>query len=167
MGKLSSDLTDIKVCFKQKPYIEKAISDDPCLFINHSEYRGIADYQNVLNTDDYQKLAKAMDSTNDHAQCLIMCPDEVNRDLTEFAMGLASESGEFADEIRKHVFQGHRLDYQHLAEELGDIAWFLAMAANTLGYSLSDIFRMNIEKLIKRYPEGFDPERSVNRYEAQ
>lgn len=110
-----------------------------------------------------KKLAKAMDSTNDHTQCLITSRDEFNRDLTEFAMGLASESGEFADEIRKHIFQGHGLNYQHLAEELGDIAWFLAMAANALGYNLSDIFRMNIEKLIERYPEGFDPEKSVNR----
>lgn len=163
MGELGSDLTNVKIYCKQKPHVEKA-QDDSYIFLEYPEYFNHEPYRrDVHAANEYQKLAKAIDSTNDHTQCLITSCDKINRDLTEFAMGLTSESGEFADEIRKHIFQGHELLYKHLAEELGDIAWFLAMAADALGYSLSDIFCMNIEKLIKRYPEGFDPERSVNR----
>lgn len=165
MGELSGDLTDIVIYYKRKPYIEK-VQDYQYTFVQHSEYFN-HDHEgyrrNVCYANDYQKLVKVMESANDHEQCRIRARDDHDRNLVEFAMGLSSETGEFEDEIRKHIFQGHGLDYAHLAEELGDIAWFLAMAAHELGYSLSDIFRMNIEKLIKRYPEGFDPERSVNR----
>lgn len=163
MAELGRDVTDITIHYKQKPYIEK-VQDYPYTFAEHTEYFNHESCRrNVCYTDDYQKLVETMESANDHRQCRIRACDDHDRNLVEFAMGLSSESGEFADEIRKHIFQGHGLDYTHLAEELGDVAWFLAMAANALGYSLSDIFRMNIEKLIKRYPEGFDPERSVNR----
>lgn len=162
MGELSSKITDVTIRYKQKPFIEQ-VKKDQYIFAEHLEYCEDARYRNVCSTDDYQKLAAFMDSTNDHAQCRVMASSEVDRDLIEVAMGLTSESGEFANEIRKYIFQGHDVNPKHLAEELGDISWFLAMAAKMLGYDLSDIFRMNIEKLIKRYPEGFDPKRSVNR----
>lgn len=92
-----------------------------------------------------------------------------NNDLTECqalqdgVMGLNGESGECIDIVKKHLFQGHDLDEKHLAEELGDVAWYLAYTANTIGYSLNDIFQMNIDKLKKRYPNGFNEEDSVNR----
>ena len=58
------------------------------------------------------------------------------------ALGLCGEAGEVADIIKKATFQGHKLDTEHIAEELGDVAW-------------------------KRYPEGFDCERSVHRPEYE
>ena len=78
-------------------------------------------------------------------------------------MGLAGEAGEAIDILKKHMFQGHDLDKKHLAEELGDVAWYLAVSANAIEYDLSDIFKMNIEKLKKRYPCSFEPGRSINR----
>ena len=78
-------------------------------------------------------------------------------------MGLNGEAGEAIDILKKFLFQGHDLDTQHLAKELGDVAWYLAVSADALGYSLEDIFKMNIEKLRARYPDGFDPELSKNR----
>lgn len=83
--------------------------------------------------------------------------------LTEGLMGLCGESGECIDILKKSTFQGHPLDRLHLAEELGDVAWYLAVSAAALGFNLDEIFRMNINKLKKRYPDGFDAERSVNR----
>jgi NTP pyrophosphatase (non-canonical NTP hydrolase) len=59
--------------------------------------------------------------------------------------------------------QGHELDRDHLIKELGDIAWYLAETAYALDIPLEDVFRGNIEKLAKRYPEGFRTYRSVNR----
>ena len=53
------------------------------------------------------------------------------------------------------------------AEELGDVAWYLAISANAIGYDLDTIFEMNVSKLMKRYPEGFDPEKSIHRPEYE
>ena len=83
--------------------------------------------------------------------------------LMNGALGLSGESGEVADIVKKATFQGHNLDKTHLAEELGDVAWYLAVAAEAIGYELDTIFKLNVEKLRQRYPEGFDKNRSVNR----
>lgn len=79
------------------------------------------------------------------------------------ALGLTGESGEVADIMKKAAFQGHELDVEHLAKELGDICWYLAETATAIGYALEDIMQMNIDKLKKRYPDGFSAERSQNR----
>ena len=78
-------------------------------------------------------------------------------------MGLNGEAGEAIDIMKKFLFQGHELDKKHLAKELGDVAWYLAVTADALGYYLEDIFQMNIDKLKARYPNGFDPELSKRR----
>lgn len=83
--------------------------------------------------------------------------------LTEGLMGLNGESGEAMDILKKALFQGHKLDREHLARELGDVAWYLVLAADSIGYSLEDVCRMNIEKLQGRYPDGFDSEKSIHR----
>lgn len=54
-------------------------------------------------------------------------------------LGLVGETGECADIIKKHMFQGHELDEQHLAKELGDICWYLALTSDALGYDLETI----------------------------
>lgn len=86
-------------------------------------------------------------------------------DIGECALGLCGESGEVADLVKKHLYQGHPLNKERIAEELGDVAWYLAVMAKAIGYDLEDIFKMNVEKLWKRYPDGFSAERSVNREE--
>ena len=78
-------------------------------------------------------------------------------------MGLCGEAGEAMDILKKFLFQGHSLDKNHLAKELGDVAWYLAVSANAIGYDLDTIFKMNVEKLRARYPDGFNSELSVNR----
>ena len=83
--------------------------------------------------------------------------------LINGVMGLCGESGEVIDIVKKHLAQGHELDKEKLAKELGDIAWYLAEAATALDLNLEDIFQANIEKLKKRYPEGFEKEKSINR----
>lgn len=80
-------------------------------------------------------------------------------------MGLNGESGEAIDILKKHLFQGHELDKEHIAKELGDIAWYLAVSADAIGYDLETILQMNVDKLKKRYPDGFKKELSINRDE--
>lgn len=91
-------------------------------------------------------------------------PKLTERDvLINSVMGLCGESGEAIDIVKKWLAQGHSLDREHLAGELGDVAWYLAEAATALGMPLEDILRANLEKLERRYPGGFSAERSVGR----
>lgn len=83
--------------------------------------------------------------------------------LTNGVLGLSGESGECADLVKKHLFQGHELDAEKLANELGDVAWYLAVASYAIGYSLEAVLQMNVDKLRKRYPDGFSEERSIHR----
>ena len=88
-----------------------------------------------------------------------------NELLLNSALGLCGESGEVADIVKKHRFQGHDIDIEHIAKELGDVAWYLAVGAYAIGLDLESIFRMNIEKLKARYPDGFSADRSLHRAE--
>lgn len=83
--------------------------------------------------------------------------------LINGVMGLCGESGEAIDLVKKHLSQGHPLDREKLAKELGDVAWYLAETAYAIGYDLETVLQGNIEKLKSRYPEGFDCERSIRR----
>ena len=85
--------------------------------------------------------------------------------LTNGVLGLSGESGECADLVKKHLFQGHELDAEKLANELGDVAWYLALASYAIGNSLEAVLQMNVDKLRKRYPDGFSAERSIHREE--
>ena len=108
-----------------------------------------------MKINEYQKLA--MKTLN---------PELSERDvLINGVMGLCGESGEAIDIIKKHLAQGHPLDREALAKELGDICWYVAETAQVLGYDLETIMTMNIEKLKKRYPDGFSREDSINRTE--
>ena len=78
-------------------------------------------------------------------------------------MGIAGEAGEVCDYLKKVVFHGHVLDREKLAEELGDCQWYIAGLATKADIPMSDICRGNVDKLRERYPEGFDPKRSIDR----
>ena len=113
-----------------------------------------------MTIDDYQTDAMRTASGMNYKKY-----KSVDGLLINGLMGLNGEAGECIDILKKHCFQGHKLDKEHLAEELGDVMWYVAVSAEALGYKLSDIVKMNIEKLINRYPDGFDPERSIHREE--
>lgn len=91
------------------------------------------------------------------------CRYDKGLSLTNGLMGLNGEAGECIDILKKVMFQGHELDREHMAKELGDVAWYLAVSAEAIGYDLETIFQMNINKLKARYPEGFDSDLSQHR----
>lgn len=111
-----------------------------------------------MTINEYQKEALRTDSG-------IMALTKEGR-LTNGLMGLNGEAGEAIDILKKHLFQGHELDREHLAKELGDVAWYLAVTADALGYTLEEILATNVEKLRARYPDGFDSGKSVHRKEG-
>lgn len=86
-------------------------------------------------------------------------------DLLNGALGLPGEAGEVADMVKKYIFHGHELDLDELIKELGDVCWYLALTCHSIGVSLEYVMEQNIEKLKKRYPEGFSESASINRTE--
>ena len=75
--------------------------------------------------------------------------------LLDAAAGLAEEAGEVLGHVRKHVMQGRALDRDAVVKELGDALWCLAIAARSIGVSLSEVAHANEAKLRARHPEGF------------
>ena len=108
-----------------------------------------------MEINEYQK--EAMKSLNPSLN-----NDEV---LLNGVMGLCGESGEVIDILKKHLSQGHELNRDKMIEELGDVAWYLAETAYALGVDLDTVLRKNLDKLKKRYPEGFSVKDSINRSE--
>lgn len=68
---------------------------------------------------------------------------------------------------KKVEFQGHAFDPVKLVDELGDVLWYIAQTATGLNITLEDVAQHNVEKLKKRYPNGFDVERSIHRPEYE
>jgi NTP pyrophosphatase (non-canonical NTP hydrolase) len=85
--------------------------------------------------------------------------------LNNAALGICGEGGEVADLVKKWLYQGHDLDTARLEKELGDVTFYVALACEAVGLSLGDVKRGKIEKLQRRYPDGFSAERSRNRQE--
>lgn len=83
--------------------------------------------------------------------------------LAILALGLAGESGEFADIVKKHLGHGHALDFEKAVSELGDVMWYVARLAATMGFNLEYVAAKNVTKLQKRYPQGFSTAASINR----
>lgn len=109
-----------------------------------------------MTANEYQKLAM-----------VTLNPDLSKRDvLINGVMGLCGEAGEAIDLVKKHLAQGHELDREGLIKELGDVAWYLAETATALDVELEEVLLQNIEKLKRRYPEGFAAERSIQRCET-
>ena len=85
--------------------------------------------------------------------------------LSNLCMGLAGESGEVIDYLKKCLYHEHKLYKQDLIKELGDVMWYLTNIATFFKIPMSVILEENIKKLEERYPEGFSVEKSINRKE--
>ena len=108
-----------------------------------------------MENSDYQRLAQRTATPN----------LELNQALTIGGLGIAGEAGEVADHIKKIVFHHHDLDKTKLADEMGDVLWYIALLCNALDITIGEVMAGNIEKLKARYPDGWSTERSRNRAE--
>lgn len=108
-------------------------------------------HRSELSLDAYQSVA--LDTAGGPVHDLLAC----------WALGVTGEAGEFADLIKKHLYHGHPLDREKIAQELGDVLWYVSVAARALGFNLSEIAEGNLSKLCRRYPDGFSAERSLHR----
>lgn len=109
-----------------------------------------------MNFNEYQKLAQRTSNSK--------TPTEK---LENGCLGLAGESGECCDLLKKFFFQGHELDKAKMLDELGDVLWYIGETAAGIGVTLEEVAIHNIEKLKTRYPDGFSAERSLHRPEYE
>lgn len=107
-----------------------------------------------MNTNAYIKNALRTESTDFNT---------INMRLLHGAMGLVTEAGEFLDTLKKNIYYKRPIDRINLAEEIGDIFWYLALLCDELGVSFEDVMDTNIKKLKTRYPEKFDSEKAISR----
>jgi NTP pyrophosphatase (non-canonical NTP hydrolase) len=106
----------------------------------------------VLTMEEYQQLAgRTANSGIDDKRRIVA------------ALGLAGETGEFVDMIKKIVAHGHDVSDEKLKEELGDVLWYIAETCSAFGWKMDEVASANIEKLKARYPDGFSEKASRDR----
>lgn len=124
-----------------------------------------SEYQKkAMRTNDGMSGARMMSLFTD-----LMGDESHNIDLfgvMNGCLGLAGESGETLDMIKKWAFHEKPLDIEHFKKELGDVLWYVAMICESFGFDMDEIMQMNIDKLEARYPDGFDTDRSNNRQDG-
>ena len=89
--------------------------------------------------------------------------------ITYATLGLCGEAGELANHIKKLIRDSGmpadhdvQIDDQYMTEDMrsslvleaGDILWYLANFCNDIGFSLSEVAEMNLEKLRRRKENG-------------
>lgn len=118
----------------------------------------------------YCEHLKAIDddgiTANDYQRAAMRTAgDDPSKYLLNGVMGLCGEAGEVIDLVKKGLYQGHEIDPNRIAEELGDCLWYAAVIAEAIHVPLGSVMKMNIAKLKERYPDGFSKERSIHREE--
>jgi NTP pyrophosphatase (non-canonical NTP hydrolase) len=115
---------------------------------------------NKMTPNKYQELA---------SRTLVEKPAHVleNREimLACNSLGLCGEAGELAEMFKKGIFHHHGIDVEEVKKELGDCLWYISAIATEFDLKFEEIMKTNIDKLIKRYPNGFSAEDSKNREE--
>ena len=125
-------------------------------------------------TIDFDKYTEFVDAvTSDSSKDFVSLADRLGdldrqganiERLTTAAIGIAAEGGEFAEIVKKMVFQGNPWNEdnrEHLIIELGDVMWYVAQACMALDVPVDAVIRGNVRKLEKRYPGGsFSVEKS-------
>lgn len=138
------------------------------LISKSKEGQAVMNINQICELDQYQEEALRTWNTN----------KDFGGRVLNAALGITGEAGEVADVVKKAIFHGHGFDPAHcpgeeegnthkIALELGDILYYISIMSHEMGYTLEDIAQMNISKLVKRYPDGFNREASQNRVDVK
>lgn len=120
-----------------------------------------------MTGSEYQDLAMRTNDGKGTARLIIRAVE--NNEHIDFGgimnacLGLSGEVGEFNDMVKKWVFHEKALDVAHAKKELGDCMWYIAMVCQSFGWDMNEIMQVNVDKLLKRYPDGFDVQKANNR----
>ena len=87
--------------------------------------------------------------------------------VCNMCLGIAGESGEIIDYLKKVGFHGHIFEKEKLTNEIGDLMWYVTVLADYFGIDMQDVLKANIEKLRIRYPNGFSESDSIKRVDTE
>jgi NTP pyrophosphatase (non-canonical NTP hydrolase) len=98
------------------------------------------------------------------------CPDLTGKPVEDhlynnvhMLMGMTTEVGELMDAYKRHFAYGKPLDGANVAEEIGDLMWYVQNFCRLNGIDLGKVLDTNIAKLQARFPDRFDAERALHR----
>ena len=122
---------------------------------------------------DTTKMCDRLENYGKSLQCrmvkLLSCEIDMARLMTAL-IGMMAESGEFAEVVKKKVFQNNTQftndEIFHMKRELGDVLWYWVQGCIALGFTPDEVMDENIRKLESRYPNGFEIVRSEVRAEG-
>jgi NTP pyrophosphatase (non-canonical NTP hydrolase) len=114
-----------------------------------------------MNPNEYIKNVLKTESNNFDAIKSRLEPTSIR--LLHAFIGMATESAEAVDMLKKHLFYGKPLDKVNAVEEISDQLWYIAVALDALGVSFEEVMEKNIAKLKKRYGDKFTSEAALNR----
>jgi len=80
-----------------------------------------------------------------------------------YALGLAGETGELIELVKKFVYHGRDADFDKVLREAGDVMWYLTRLLSCYGWTVEDAMDNNVEKMRLRYPDGYSHEASAAR----
>jgi len=83
--------------------------------------------------------------------------DTYDQLMTLAALGMAGETGEVVDLVKKHLFNKRGLNEEKIRDEVGDVLWYISVLLSTLHLTFEDVMDYNIAKLQKRHQHGFTP----------
>lgn len=121
-----------------------------------------------MNFNEYQELSKRTMPKPKYVMSMVVRKSDLYDGMAKsnYAMGLAGESGEVVDLIKKEVHHGHQIEIEDVKKEIGDILHYAAGVATMYGFTLEDAAIANIDKLRTRYPDGFSKEASMARVDV-
>lgn len=109
-----------------------------------------------MHIEDFQQLSKRT------------APDNGQREnALNFIIGAFGELSETSELIKKWAFHNHPLDTEKIANELGDVMWYIVNLATEFDLDMDLVLEGNINKLFKRYPNGFNTEDSIKRVDVE
>ena len=111
-----------------------------------------------MKFDEYQEKTKTTDLGIENmgevmAKHTLNVPEFIDK-----VLGLAGESGEFADKVKK-IMRDKRGDFsdeerEAILKELGDVLWYIAEISLYLDMPMSELAQMNLDKLASRKKRG-------------
>lgn len=110
-----------------------------------------------MNFKDYQKRAYGH----------IKPHDSIDLEKSDWALGLAGESGEVIELIKHNVMHKENIDRFKLAKEISDVLWYCAALATVYGISLDAAAELNLAKLAHRHNGTYNREGSENRHSKE
>lgn len=103
-----------------------------------------------MNFSEFQEAALRTSQSDPHRERMMVQ-----------ALGLAGEAGEVGQLVKKWAWHGKPLDVEKMKDELSDVLWYVADLASALHLNLDEVASHNVEKLRKRYPNGFTPDGGI------